>query len=228
MMYYRDVKEDMTAGLPLAINIFIRLREDILRGRMKNEEKLTEQRVCNEYNVSRTPVREAFRLLEQEDLIRMIPNRGAFVTGMTDQDIADMYDMRKEYEILAFKWAVERMTSEELEDIRNAYELMEFYTMKGEMAKAQNQNVHFHELIYEASHNRQLTRILTGFQYYTKLFKEEEEVAHAEDEDMEQVLHEHKEILQSLEERDAVRGAEAVKVHLESSKIRAGYGGFEY
>ena len=101
-MYYRDVKEEMTAGLPLAINIFIRLREDILRGRMKNEEKLTEQRVCNEYNVSRTPVREAFRLLEQEDLIRMIPNRGAFITGMTDQDIADMYDIRKEYEILAF------------------------------------------------------------------------------------------------------------------------------
>lgn len=227
-MYYRDVKEEMTAGLPLAINIFIRLREDILRGRMKNEEKLTEQRVCNEYNVSRTPVREAFRLLEQEDLIRMIPNRGAFVTGMTDQDIADMYDMRKEYEILAFKWAVERMTPEELENIKNAYELMEFYTMKGEVAKALNQNVHFHELIYEASHNRQLTRVLTSFQYYTKLFKEEGEVGHAEEEDMEQVLKEHREILESLEDRDAVRGAEAVRIHLEGSKIRAGYGGFEY
>lgn len=227
-MYYRDVKEEMTAGLPLAINIFIRLREDILRGRMKNEEKLTEQRVCNEYNVSRTPVREAFRLLEQEDLIKMIPNRGAFVTGMTDQDIADMYDMRKEYEILAFKWAVERMTQKELEDIRNAYELMEFYTMKGEMGKAQAQNVHFHELIYEASHNRQLTRVLTSFQYYTKLFREEGEVGHAEEEDMDQVLKEHKDILQSLEERDAVRGCEAVKTHLESSKIRAGYGGFAY
>ena len=47
-MYYRDVKEEMTAGLPLAINIFIRLREDILRGRLKSGERLTEQMGCTE------------------------------------------------------------------------------------------------------------------------------------------------------------------------------------
>lgn len=226
-MYYRNVKGEVATGLPLAISIFIRLREEILRGRLKNGEKLTEQSVCNEYNVSRTPVREAFRLLEQEDLIQMIPNRGAFVTGMTQQDIADMYDMRKEYEILAFKWAVERMTDEELEEIKNAYELMEFYTMKGESGKAHDQNVHFHELIYEASHNRQLARILTSFQYYTKLFREEGELGQAHDEDMSEVLKEHDDILLALEDRDAVRGAGAVKRHLESSKKRAGFGGFD-
>jgi len=226
-MYYRGVQGDMVAGLPLAISIFIKLREDILRGRMKNGEKLTEQRICNEYNVSRTPVREAFRLLEQEGLIEMIPNRGAFVTGFLPQDIADMYDMRKEYEVLAFKWAVQRMTPEELEEIRNAYELMEFYTHKGDMAKAQDQNVHFHELIYEASHNKQLTRILTSYQYYTKLFKEDGDIEKTEEEDMEEVLKEHAEILKSLEDRDAERGVAVVKKHLESSKMRAGYGGFD-
>ena len=71
-MYYRDVNEEVIAGLPLAIKIFIQLREDILRRKLERGEKLTEQRICNTYNVSRTPVREAFRLLEQEGLIDMI------------------------------------------------------------------------------------------------------------------------------------------------------------
>lgn len=223
-MYYQDVKSDMVSGLPLAISIFIRLREDILRGKLKNGEKLTEQRICDEYNVSRTPVREAFRLLDQEGLIQMIPNRGAFVMGFEEQDVADMYDMRKEYEVLAFGWAVERMTEEDLDKIRNAYDLMEFYTHKGDTAKASEMNVVFHDYIYEASHNRQLTGILTTYQYYTKLLRSNEEDPTTEH--LAEVLAEHREILESLESRDAERGIVVVKRHLEKSKIRAGYGGF--
>ncbi|MBR5228874.1 MAG: GntR family transcriptional regulator [Firmicutes bacterium] len=222
-MYYKSVKEEIVAGLPLAINIFIKLREAILRGKLQNGEKLTEQRICNEYNVSRTPVREAFRLLEQEGLITMIPNRGAFVTGFSEQDVADMYDMRKEYEMLAFEWAVERITPEEFAEIKNAYELMEFYTHKGEYEKSAEQNVLFHELIYRASHNRLLTQILTSYQYYTKQIRYSEENKY---DYMEEVLEEHYEILQALETKDKKRGVAIVKKHLEGSKIRAGYGGF--
>lgn len=223
-MYYKSVKEEIVAGLPLAINIFIKLREAILRGKLQNGEKLTEQRICNEYNVSRTPVREAFRLLEQEGLITMIPNRGAFVTGFSEQDVADMYDMRKEYEMLAFEWAVERITPEEFAEIKNAYELMEFYTHKGEYEKSSEQNVLFHELIYRASHNRLLTQILTSYQYYTKQIRYSEESKYNH---MEEVLEEHYEILQALETRDVERGVAIVKKHLEGSKMRAGYGGFD-
>lgn len=227
-MYYKSAQEDIVAGLPLAINIFIKLREAILRGKLKNGEKLTEQRICNEYNVSRTPVREAFRLLEQEGMISMIPNRGAFVTGFEAQDIADMYDMRKEYEILAFEWAVDRITPEEFEDIKNAYDLMEFYTHKGEYAKSAEQNTIFHELIYKASHNRLLTQILTSFQYYTKQIKYAQEDGKDPLYDhMDEVLEEHYEMLKALEDKDVERGVEMVKRHLERTKIRAGYGGFK-
>jgi DNA-binding GntR family transcriptional regulator len=223
-MYYKSVQDDIVAGLPLAINIFIKLREAILRGKLKNGEKLTEQRICDEYNVSRTPVREAFRLLEQEGLITMIPNRGAFVTGFLEQDIADMYDMRKEYEVLAFEWAVERITPEELVEIKNSYELMEFYTHKKEYEKSAEQNIHFHELIYKASHNRLLTQILTSYQYYTKQLRYDEDADYSH---MDELLEEHYEILQSLESKDVKRGKAIVQKHLEGSKIRAGYGGFE-
>ena len=214
-MYYKNTRDDIVSGLPLAINIFIKLREEILQGLLKNGEKLTEQRICNKYNVSRTPVREAFRLLEQEGLIEMIPNRGAFVTGFGDQDVADMYEMRKVYEVLAFEWAVERITPEELEEIKNAYELMEFYTHKKEYEKTSEQNTHFHELIYKASHNRLLTQILTSYQYYTKQFKVGSEANY---DHMDDLLEEHYEILQSMETKDAKSGMEVIKKHLEVSK----------
>ncbi len=222
-MYYQNAKDDVVSGLPLAINIFIKLREEILQGMLKNGEKLTEQRICNKYNVSRTPVREAFRLLEQEGLIAMIPNRGAFVTGFEEQDVADMYEMRKVYEVLAFEWAIERITQEELEEIRNVYELMEFYTHKKEYEKSSEQNVHFHELLYRASHNRLLTQILTSYQYYTKQFQISSEIKY---DHMEDLLKEHYEILQALETKDAPRGIAVIKKHLEASKERAGYGSF--
>ena len=218
-MYYQNAKDDVVSGLPLAINIFIKLREEILQGMLKNGEKLTEQRICNKYNVSRTPVREAFRLLEQEGLIAMIPNRGAFVTGFEEQDVADMYEMRK----VAFEWAIERITQEELEEIRNVYELMEFYTHKKEYEKSSEQNVHFHELLYRASHNRLLTQILTSYQYYTKQFQISSEIKY---DHMEDLLKEHYEILQALETKDAPRGIAVIKKHLEASKERAGYGSF--
>ncbi|MCR4600703.1 MAG: GntR family transcriptional regulator [Clostridia bacterium] len=225
-MYYKNVKDDVVSGLPLAINIFIKLRDDILQGKLKDGEKLTEQRICNEYNVSRTPVREAFRLLEQEGLINMIPNRGAFVTGFTERDISDMYEMRKVYEELAFKWATERITEEELEEIKNGYELMEFYTHKKDEEKVTQQNFYFHELIYRASHNRMLTQILTSFQYYTKQFNSAGGVD-PETDNIERMLEEHYEILQALEKRDSKHGVEIVKRHLEMAKERAGYGDFQ-
>ena len=75
----------------LSNSLFHQLRTDILQGKLKPGEKLTEQRICQEYVVSRTPVREAFQKLENDGLIETIPNRGAFVVGVSDRDIADMY-----------------------------------------------------------------------------------------------------------------------------------------
>ena len=83
--------------------------------------------------------------------------------------------------------------------------------------------MHFHELLYRASHNRLLTQILTSYQYYTKQFQISSEAKY---EHMEELLEEHHEILQALETKDAPRGIAVIKRHLEGSKERAGYGAF--
>lgn len=206
------------AGLPLSSNLFIQLRSDILQGKLKTGEKLTEQRICNEYSVSRTPVREAFRQLELDGLIETIPNRGAFVLGVTPEDIQDMYVLRKAYEAIAVQWAIERITPEEFEELKEAYEFMEFYTMKKDPEKMLSINMHFHELIYNAAHNKMLKHTLSSYQFYTKQTKTNQTYV---DGYLDEVLQEHQQIFQAFVDRDPTAGARAVTYHLDNAKKRA-------
>ena len=80
-----DVKQEVTDKYSLRGRVFSRLREDILSGKYKEGDELKEVAIGEELGVSRTPVREAFRQLELEGLIQIIPNKGAYVTGITEK-----------------------------------------------------------------------------------------------------------------------------------------------
>jgi DNA-binding GntR family transcriptional regulator len=206
--------------MALSTDLFSSLRKDILQGKLRQGEKLTEQQICDEYNVSRTPVREAFRQLELEGFIETIPHRGAFVVGFSPQDIQDMYELRKAYEVLAVKWAIERITEEEYEKLEEAFEFMEFYTQKKDAEKMLNINMNFHELIYKASHNRMLYHILSSYQLYIKQSRtsnRSEVTARYLDE----ILEEHRAIFEAFKNKNVDAGVEAVSRHLDNAKQRA-------
>jgi DNA-binding GntR family transcriptional regulator len=205
--------------MALSTDLFSSLRKDILQGRLRQGEKLTEQQVCDEYKVSRTPVREAFKQLELEGFIETIPNRGAFVTGFTPQDIRDMYELRKSYEILAVRWAIERITKDEYEKLEEAFEFMEFYTQKKDVEKMLNINMNFHDLIYKASHNRMLYRILSSFQLYIKQSRPSK--SESSDTYLDEVLQEHSAIFEAFRDEDPDAAAAAVARHLDNAKQRA-------
>lgn len=205
-------------GLPLSSDLFSNLRKDILEGKLRRGEKLTEQQICNEYGVSRTPVREAFMKLELEGLIKNVPNRGAFVVGISSQDIEDMYELRKANEVLAVKWAIERITKEEFEELEEAFEFMEFYTQKKDAEKMLNINMKFHELIYNASHNEMVKHVLTSYQIYLKQSKKTYNYV---DKYLDDVLLEHREIFESFKNKDSDAGIKAIIKHLDNAKLRA-------
>lgn len=206
--------------MALSTDLFSNLRKDILQGKLRQGEKLTEQQICDEYNVSRTPVREAFRQLELEGFIETIPNRGAFVVGFSPQDIQDMYELRKAYEVLAVKWAIERITKEEYEKLEEAFEFMEFYTQKKDAEKMLNINMNFHELIYKASHNRMLYHILSSYQLYIKQSKPAGR-ADVSAGYLDEILLEHRAIFEAFQNKDAEAGIAAVSRHLDNAKRRA-------
>ena len=91
----------------LSSRVFHTIRENILSGKYATDEELKEKNIGEELGVSRTPVREALRQLELEGLVTIIPNKGAYVVGISKKDIQDIYEIRSRLEGLCAKWAAD-------------------------------------------------------------------------------------------------------------------------
>ncbi len=202
------------------MDLFETLRNDILTQKIENGAKLTEQNVCNMYGVSRTPVREAFQKLELDGLIDIVPNKGAYVRGLSLQDIKDMYELRKAYEVICVQFAIDRITDEEMEKLRESYDLMEFFRIREDSGKFLDMNTRFHQIIYNSTGNRMLQHVLTSYQVYTKNTKlNHSYISQYYDE----VLEEHKAIYEAIANKDKEAAKLAAAVHMDNSRRRAGF-----
>ena len=135
-----DVKQEVNDKYSLRGRVFNKIREDILSGKYKEHEELREVAIGEELGVSRTPVREAFRQLELEGLIQIVPNKGAYVTGITAKDVEDIYMIRSKLEGLCARWATDHITEEQLEELEENVYLADFHAQKGLL-------VDFHEYV---------------------------------------------------------------------------------
>lgn len=148
--------------------VFHKIREDILEGKYAQNDELKENAIAAEMGVSRTPVREAMRQLELEGLITIIPNKGAYVTGISTKDIHDIYVIRSYLEGLCAKWACENMTTEKLEELEEIIYLSEFNTKKERHEQVVELDNKFHELLYESSGSKILKHVLSDFHQYVQ------------------------------------------------------------
>ena len=194
------------------------VRERILKGEYEIGEKIKENQIATELKVSRTPIREAFKLLENEGLIDYIPNRGCFAKGFTKQDVDDIYAVREALEELAVRWAVARITEPELLALEEQVDLMEFYTKKKDKKKVLELNTSFHEVIYASARSRFLAQILRSYKEYIE--KTRKSIFY-EQSYLEGILSEHRAIFEAIKDRDEERVVEAISKHLEASQERA-------
>jgi DNA-binding GntR family transcriptional regulator len=201
----------------MSMSLLAKLQRDILTGKYRPGEKLTEQNLCKEYGISRTPIREALRQLEECGLVENILNRGCFVIGLSRQEFEDMFDLRKAYEIQAVRWAIERITEDEMDRLEETFEFMEFYTMRGDLDKMLVINAGFHQVIYEASHNRMLQKTLTQYQTFLKYRNVDEEYGANY---LTILLEEHRAIFKAFIDKDVKAGAEAMERHINRAKER--------
>lgn len=199
-------------------DLFIRLREDILAGKFPAGSKLSEQSICDEYMVSRTPVREAFQKLELEGIIEIIPNRGAYISELSKQDIDDAYEILKALEAVAIKLAIERISDEEIKQLQEIYELMEFYTVRKDLDKLARENVKFHNAIHEATGNAMIAQTLACCLTRTRKnqYRKDWGTDFLEDE-----LAEHEAIFMALVAKDKETAVAAAVRHVRNGKKRA-------
>lgn len=194
--------------------IFSILRQNILDGKYLPGDSLIETKLAEELGVSRTPIREAIRQLELEGLVDSIPNKGVIVRGITEKDIDDIYTIRRVLEGLAAKWAVDKITEDELNELKDSYDLMEFYTKKGEIEQVAKFNTQFHEIIFKATRSVVLQNILIDFQYYVQWARFESLKSPGR---AEKALEEHKRILDAFMKHDAYDAERLVTEHIVNS-----------
>ena len=137
--------------------------------------------------------------------------------GFSEQDYEDLFDLRKAYEIQAVKWAIERITDDEMDRLEETFEFMEFYTMRGDLDKMLVINAGFHQVIYEASHNRMLRKTLMSYQTFLK-YQGLNSIYGPNY--LTTVLEEHRAIFKAFTDRDVKAGAEAMERHINRAKER--------
>ncbi|WP_161874074.1 GntR family transcriptional regulator [Ihubacter sp. rT4E-8] len=194
------------------------VRERILKGEYKIGEKIKENQIAAELRVSRTPIREAFKQLENEGLIDYIPNRGCFAKGFTRQDIEDLYAVRKALEVLAVEWAVSRITPEQIQQLQEQIDLMEFYTTKQDGKKVLEINSDFHSVIYNAAGSRFMAQVLRSYKEY---IEQTRKALGCDQTSLKEILSEHRTILDTIRARDVEAAKTAMSNHLDGSKRRA-------
>ncbi|MBQ1290614.1 MAG: GntR family transcriptional regulator [Lachnospiraceae bacterium] len=161
-----DVRREVSDKYSLRGRVFHRIRDDILSGKYQEHEELKEVAIGEEMGVSRTPVREALRQLELEGLVQIIPNRGAFVTGIQAKDVRDIYMIRALLEGLCARWACENITKEQIEAMEENVYLAEFHAGKGHMEQMAELDNQFHHILYDACNSKILEHSLIDYHDY--------------------------------------------------------------
>ena len=152
----------------LADQIFMELENNILTGVYTIGEVFTETVFSEKLGVSRTPIREAIRRLEQERLVD-VTTKGVVIRGISKKDISDMYEIRIRTEGLASRWAANTISEEGKRELREIVELQEFYTSKKDVDNIKNMDSKFHEIVYKNCDSVVLSDML--HQLHKKLIK---------------------------------------------------------
>ena len=197
----------------LSGRVFQKIREDILSGKYKENQELRENTIGKKLGVSRTPVREALRQLELKGLVTIIPNKGAYVTGFSDKDIQDIYMICMLLEGLCARWATEHITQQQLDELDEVIILSEFYMKKDSNIKDQmiSLDSRFHEILYEASESRFLSKLLNDFNNYVKSINGSMLVS---SDRMRKSIREHKQILRAIRDGDADMAEQLANEHV--------------
>ena len=207
---------NMDAYLPLRDVVFNTLREAILKGDLRPGERLMELQLAAKLGVSRTPIREAIRMLEQEGLAVTIPRKGAEVAKMTEKDMEDVLQVREALDELAASIACEQITAEELENLVDAMYDFENSIRTKDVKRIAEMDVKFHDIIYHATGNPKLVNILNNlreqmYRYRVEYLKDEKNYP--------LLLEEHKAIVEVFMNRNKEKVSECMRQHVVNQAV---------
>lgn len=180
------------------------LRWRILSKDLESGTVLSENRLSEEYKVSRSPIREALRILEREDLVQL-KRMGAKVIGITEKDIDEIYDVRLMLESFVFKQLLQKENNDEL--IKNLYMILEMMKVAVKYRDADEfsfRDIEFHETIIQSIHHRYIGVLWSNIKPVMEclILLDMRHRMENHHEDFKRVIDNHALLIQSIEKRD--------------------------
>jgi len=194
------------------------LEKKIIDGTLKPGERIIEESICKVFGVSRSPVREAFRILESQGLVSRKPRKGVTVTRIAPKEAEDIYRIRANLESLATYLAVKKQNPKVLKELKRIHEKMIALAKENKITAAYfNLNLSFHATLVNACENQRLIQMIQTFVKQTKRYRIEVlsmpgRIKHS--------LENHEKIIRSFESGDA-KGAEKMRKNTILKNIRA-------
>jgi len=195
---------------PLSEKIAFTIRNNIIKGIIKPGERLVEPKLSEMLGISRTPIREALRLLEMEGFIEIIPRRGAVVTTLTRRDIDDIFIIKMKLEPLASKLAVQYLEKNDIDKLKELASKMEAGSAKG-VTQLINWNYDFHNIFIYKCNNERLIKMLEGLQ---QQFKRATVYSFTTEGRTREVGDEHQELIAAFEAKDEASVEKIVETHV--------------
>jgi GntR family transcriptional regulator of gluconate operon len=209
------------APRPLAEDAADRIRDEILSGRLTRGERLVEAKIAGELQVSRGPVREAFKLLRAEGLLQEEPRRGTYVVSLSPKDVRELYDLRAAVEARAAKLVARSHTEADLDLLRSRFDALAAAAAAGDVRAVSRADLEFHESVAQLSGNG---RLLAAFQRSAPLLQtlialDEHLYASLDD-----IADEHRPMLEAIERGDDDEASRRFEAHVErAGSLVAGY-----
>ncbi|MBQ7703834.1 MAG: GntR family transcriptional regulator [Selenomonadaceae bacterium] len=206
---------DLDTYQPLREAVCETLRDALRKGILEPGERLMEVQLDEELGISRTPVREAIRKLEQEGYVIMMPRRGTYVSDISTNDVKEIFEIRSALESLATGLAARRIEPDELETLQNLLMEIEGYIAKNDMEKIVETDIKFHGLLYQVSRNERLVNIINNLKEQLARFRT---LSMSYPGRLQETLEEHSEMVEAIANGDVSAAREAAEHHMERAE----------
>lgn len=195
----------------LYLQVADRLRDQIYQHELTPGDAIDEMALCERYGISRTPLREALKVLSSEGLIELIPRRGSFVRSMDIEELNELFPVMAVLEGLCAREAVENCAPADLQQLETMHEKLEEYVKQGNIDAYYEQNFVFHQAVQDLSGNKWLQRIIGDLRKVLRLARHMQLTIPGR---LEESLEEHRQIMQAFSKQDPDLAEQNMQNHL--------------
>lgn len=208
------------AGATLHGEVLGRLRDYIVEGNLADGARIPERQLCALFGISRTPLREALKVLAAEGVVDLLPNRGARVRALGAQDIRELFDLVAGLEALAGRLACESISDDEIADIERLHHDMYGFYLRGDLHGYFDANQAIHRAIVAAARNDALALAYDGYTARIRRIRYGANLTRKRDR-WGEAMREHEAMLDALRRRAGLELSDILFLHLRNKQTAA-------